>query len=199
MSLRLQLASWWMPRSMKAREIERIRSLTFAVLDELLAEHVPGALGIEDDPHDGSLEGRRAAMAQGHRRRVEALIKGVGREKAITLGRASLRPVGEALGRDARRRLGVGNTKKELMQAASVLYDVLGIEFTISTGPDGDRLVVSRCALSSSYSRDVCAVLSAVDEGAVSGLNPEAEMLFREHLTDGSPQCIAGISIKEVK
>lgn len=198
MSLRLRLASWWMPQFMKAREIERIRSLTFAVLDELLAEHAPGGLKIEDHTHDGSLEGLRTAMAQGHRRRVEALIRGVGREKAIAMGRASLRPVGEALGRDARRRLGVGDTWRELMQAAGVIYDILGIEFTTTTGPDGDQLVVSRCALASHYTGDVCAVLSAVDEGAVSGLNPGAEMLFSEHLTDGSPHCIASIGIKEV-
>ncbi len=197
MSLRLRLASWWMPRFMKAREIERIRSSTFAALDQLLEEHAPGALVTGGDAHGRRLEGLRAAMAQGHRRRVEALIRSMGRENAIPLGRSALFPVGEALGRDARRRLGVGETRRELLQAAGVMYDILGIEFTVSTGPEGDRLVVSRCALSSHYSRDVCAILSAVDEGAVSGLNPGAKMLFREHLTDEAPRCIASISMEE--
>lgn len=197
MSVRLRLASLWMPRFVKAREMEKIRSLTYAALDELLAEHAPGEFEADEDVHVRRLEDRRAVMAQGHRKRVEALIKGVGRERAILLGRNSLHSIGEALGRDARRRLGVGDTRSELLQAASVMYDILGIEFTVSTGPDGDRLVVSRCALSSHYSRDVCAILSAVDEGAVSGLNPGAKMLFREHLTDGSPRCVASISIKE--
>jgi hypothetical protein len=197
MSVRLRLASLWMPRFVKAREIDRIRSLTYAALDELLAEHAPGTLEVGEEDNPRRLEERRGVMALGHRKRVEALIKGVGREKAILLGRDSLYPIGKALGRDARRRLGVGDTKKELLRAASVIYDILGIEFTVSTGPDGDRLVVSRCALSSYYSRDVCMVLSAVDEGAVSGLNPGAEMRFREHLTDGAPICVASISIKE--
>ncbi len=197
MSVRLRLASLWMPRFVKVREIDRIRSLTYAALDELLAEHVPGAVEVEGENQAHRLEDRRAAMALGHRKRVEALIRGVGREKAILLGRNSLYPIGKALGRDARRRLGVGDTRKELLQAASVMYDILGIEFTVSTGPEGDQLVVSSCALSSYYSSDVCAILSAVDEGAVSGLNPGAKMLFREHLTDGSPRCVASISIKE--
>ncbi|OPY33815.1 MAG: hypothetical protein A4E31_00061 [Methanomassiliicoccales archaeon PtaU1.Bin030] len=197
MSLRLQLASCWMPRFMKVREIERIRSSTFAALDKLLEEHVPGGLMNEGDPRSRRLEDRRAAMAQGHRRRVEALIRGVGRENAIPLGRTALFSVGEAMGRNARRRLGVGETRRELLQAVGVMYNILGIEFTVSTGPGGDRLVVSRCALSPHYSKDVCTVLSAVDEGAVSGLNPGAKMLFREHLTDGAPQCVASISIEE--
>ena len=65
MSLRLQLASCWMPRFMKVREIERIRSSTFAALDQLLEEHAPGALVTGGDAHGRRLEGLRAAMVRG--------------------------------------------------------------------------------------------------------------------------------------
>ncbi len=198
MSARLRLASLWMPRFLMVREIERIRSSTDAALDALLAEHAPEALNEKREEPGRRLEEHRAAMARGHERKVRALIAAVGREKAIGLGREALFRTGLALGREAKGRLGVKDTKDDLLRAAGVLYRILGIEFNIVTGPGGDRMEVARCALSQHYSGEACMVLSAVDEGTVSGLGPRAGMRFEERITDGSPRCVARIEFREV-
>jgi hypothetical protein len=182
---------------MMAREIERIWSTTDAALDALLAEHAP-EYQMEGRQEPGRrLEERRAAMALSHERKVRALIEAVGRERAISLGREALFPVGLALGKDARDRLGIKDTKEDLLRAAGVLYRILGIEFIVESGPGGDRMEVIRCALSQHYSREACMVLSALDEGAVSGLSPRGSMLFDERITDGSPRCVARIEFRE--
>jgi len=194
MSARLRLVSLWMPRRMMDREVERIRARTDAALDALLAVHAPGAAANEED---GPGLDTRAAMARGHERRVRALIDAVGREKAIALGREALYPVGVALGREARGRLAARDTLDDLVRAAGVMYRVLGIEFSMASGPEGRRMVVSRCALSRHYSPEACMMLSAVDEGAVSGLCPRAAMRFTERITDGSPCCVATVEMRE--
>ncbi|MBI0583795.1 MAG: hypothetical protein ISF22_06150 [Methanomassiliicoccus sp.] len=192
MSARLRLASLWMPRFMMARELDRIRSATDATLDALLAEHAPEAI-VDKEARGRGLEERRAAMARGHRRKVEALIEAVGRERAIGLGREALFLTGLALGLEARQRLGVGDGRDDLLRAAGIMYRILGIEFTV--GPEG--LEVTCCALSRHYSGDVCRVLSAVDEGAVSGLSPRASMRFDSRMTDPGPVCVASIEFSE--
>lgn len=197
MSVRLRLASIWMPRYIMVREIERIRASTDAALDALLAEHALAAVK-EDAVSSRRLEERRAAMARGHDRKVRALIEGVGREKAILLGREALFRTGLALGREARHRLGVKDTEDDLLRAAGVLYRILGIEFTVVAGPGGDRMEVTCCALSAHYSLEACEILSAVDEGTVTGLSPRASMRFERRITDGSPRCVARIDLREV-
>jgi hypothetical protein len=39
-------------------------------------------------------------------------------------------------------------------------------------------------------------VLSGADEGVVSGLNSQVEMIFKEKITEGAPACIAAIELK---
>jgi hypothetical protein len=196
MSARLRLASLWMPRFLIVREINRIRSSTDAALDALLAEHSPDAPR-EEREEGRRLEERRAAMARGHERRVRALIEGVGRERAIELGREALFRTGLALGREAKVRLSVKDTKEDLLRAAEVIYRILGIEFIVVAGPEGERMEVTRCALSRHYSKEACLILSAVDEGAVSGLGPWAGLRFEKRITDGSPRCVAKIIFQE--
>jgi len=191
MSLRLNLVSIWMPRSMMAREIERIRASTDAALDALLAQYVPGA--VVENPRIAvrNLEDRRAAMAQGHERKVRTLVESLGRERAIGLGREALFHTGLALGKDAKVRLKVNDTRGDMLKAARVLYHILGIEVVIVSGPEGERMEVIRCSLSPHYSRDACSILSAVDEGTFKGLCPGAGLQFMRSITDGSPRCVA--------
>ena len=191
MSIRLRAASAWMPRFLMAREVDRIRARTNEALDALLSRNrleVP-----KDEGGGANLEERRKAMALDHRRRVEALVDGLGHERAVELGRETLYRTGQELGRDARARLGVKDSKDDLLLAALVLYRILGIEFTVS----GEVLEVRRCALSEHYSPDTCLVLSAVDEGVVSGLSPRARMRFEKRLVDEYPMCVARISLEE--
>jgi hypothetical protein len=197
MSLRLRIASFWMPGFLMNRELERITIRTNTALDELLVKH--GSTAIAESPvvNRGLIEERRAAMAIGHEMRVKALVQAMGTDEAIQAARETLFAVGLDMGKDAKARLGVGDGKEDLERAARIMYDILGIEFEITDAPGGEVMRVTRCALSKHYSREACLMLSAVDEGVVSGLNPRAEMRFKERITGGSPACIALITIKE--
>jgi hypothetical protein len=197
MSLRLRLVSLWMPRYLMAREIERIRSSTDAALDALLAQYAPDALTEGREMTGGRLEDRRAAMAQSHERKVRALVEGVGRERAVRLGRESLFRTGLALGKEAKARLGVKDTRDDLLRAARVMYRVLGIDFVVVAGREGERMEVTRCSLSPYYTPETCEILSAIDEGTVSGLGQGASLRFQEHITDGSPRCVARLDFEE--
>jgi hypothetical protein len=179
---------------MMLQEIERIRSSTDIALDALLAGHVPGRK--EEMKMPRTLEEARAEMAQSHERKVKALIENFGRERAISLGREALFRTGLELGREAKTRLAVKDSKNDLFRAARVLYLILGIEFNIVVGPEGERMEVFRCPLSQHYSQVTCMIMSAVDEGTFSGLNPHVGLSFKEHITDGASKCVAIIDLK---
>lgn len=183
------------------KELARIEKSTNEALDALLRTYAPGTVIAEPEKvgaSDRDLAVKRASMAEAHERRVRALISALGPEEAIRIGRDALYQTGLRLGKDARERLGVTDDRKDLMKAARVMYRILGIEFRVVPSSDGyEHAEVTRCALSSHYSKEACMILSAVDEGVVSGLNPHAGMLFEKRITDGFPVCIARLTYTE--
>jgi len=195
MSLQLRLAALWTPPPLLARELDRVARVTTAALDALLAEHAPLSLDRvrhEDTPQSGTLAQRRAAMGEAHERRVVALVRALGPEQGAERGRAALFQVGLRLGREARSRLGVGESAADLLRAARVLYRVLGIAFTVRWQEGRPAFLhVHRCALAAHYAEVTCRILSATDEGVVRGLNPDAGMRFQGCMTAGAPQCLA--------
>ncbi|MCK4970602.1 MAG: L-2-amino-thiazoline-4-carboxylic acid hydrolase [Thermoplasmata archaeon] len=197
MSLRLATAKLWMRTSVLKRELGRVAEMTIATLDEMVREHAPEALEairVEDSPMDGDLDQRRRAMADAHQRRVTALVEAMGEEAAVEEGRRRISPVGVALGIEARERLGVGDDIEDLVQAAKVVYTVLGIEVDKEEGEDGTLVLrVDRCSLSEVYDPVTCRLMSAADEGLVRGLNPNVQMTFNERITEGRPQCRADL------
>ncbi|MBM4237819.1 MAG: hypothetical protein FJ151_04970, partial [Euryarchaeota archaeon] len=109
MSLKLWLAARWMPKSVLTRELDRVASLTTRALDSLLIAHAPDELASirdSDAPLAGSIESRRKAMAMAHNARVAALIKALGRNKAVSVGRETMFATGRELGEESRIRLG---------------------------------------------------------------------------------------------
>ena len=139
-------------------------------------------------------------MAQTQAELVEALEAAVGHERAVKLCREALFTVGRNLGKEARSKLGVGNGRKDLIRAAKILYKVLGIGFELEwIGNASVRVTVDRCALAEQYSKSTCEVLSATDEGVVTGLQPHAAMRFRRYMTDGCGKCTADIHFKETE
>jgi hypothetical protein len=197
MSASLWIASHWMPSFIMVREIERIRASTNEALNALLSVHAPDVRELDGDVKGHGPAELRSAMAMGHDRKVRALVRAVGRDRAIKLGREALFQTGLELGREAKVRLKVKESKGDLVRAAGVLYRLMDIDFIIVNGPEGERLEVSRCALSVHYSHETCLILSSVDEGAISGLNPRAKMVFGDHITGGSPKCLARIEMEE--
>ena len=197
MSLKLRLSALWTPRRVLEDMLCRVHVSTTAALDGLSEVYAPGAIGQmtwKAVMPEGDLEARRAAMASGHNARVRALVEALGREKAIELGRKALFPVGVALGREAKARLGAGESRADLERAARVLYRALGIHFRLEDAADGTMLLwVDRCALAGHYTTEACAMLSAADEGVVAGLNPKLRMRFEQRMTDGPAECLARI------
>lgn len=200
MSLQLRLAALWIPPFLLRQELDRVARVTTAALDGLLAEHAPLSLDRvrrEEDPRGGTLAQRRAALGRAHDRRVAALVQALGRERAAALGRAALFAVGRQLGREVNARLGVGRSAADLLRAARVLYNVLGIAFTVQRQEGRPAfLCVHRCALAAHYAEVTCRILSATDEGVVQGLNPDMEMRFQECMTAGAPQCLARLEYR---
>jgi hypothetical protein len=175
--------------------LERAAVATTAALDGLLEKcgGKPAVPASNEEAAGQSIEDARAAMASAHKVRVNALVDAVGKAKAVELGRMALYPVGVSLGREAKKELSVGESPKELELAVRVLYRALGIHFELQKQSDAMLLRVDRCALSHNYSQEACLVLSAADEGMVSGLNPDFVMRFEQRMTGGSAACVARI------
>ena len=202
MNLKLRLAGWRMSESMLIKELGKVANLTTEGLDELLQTHAPNALRTirkKDVPLKGDLQERRSIMASRHNIRVQALIKELGENEAIRLGRVKMFEVGKQLGHDARKRLGVGDELQDLISAAKVLYKVLGISFNVEEKEGRKFLRIGRCALADHYTAEACHVLSAADEGVVRGLNPQVGMTFKKRITEGESECIAYLELETSK
>ena len=138
------------------------------------------------------LKEQRAIMAQTHAKLVAQLVANVGHARAVKVGREALFAVGENLGRQTRSRLGVGNSSKDLIRAAKILYRVLGIDFSLDWIHGSNAVaIINRCALAEQYNKLTCEILSATDEGVIKGLQPNVIMNFQEYMTSGCKSCRA--------
>jgi len=197
MSARLALAEIWLPKGTVIKELLRVEGASNRALDSVLTERVPTYRTPLLEPIEGGPEGIRVRMAKGHRARVDILLKELGREEGTRLGRRAVFEAGEELGRDARARLRVGGGARDIERAAKLLYRVLGIDISISISGDKGEMRVTRCSLSSHYSKDTCSVLSAMDAGMFRGLSPRIRMHFSQSITSGSKECLAAIEMGE--
>jgi hypothetical protein len=197
MSIRLRIASYWLPGSVLSKELGKVARSTIEGLDDVLKQYAPERMDDiikKDKVLKGNIKEKRAIMAMAHNNRVNTLIEVLGYGDAIKIGRKAMFKVGYKLGREARQRLGVGNSFKDLEMAARILYKILGIEFKIEKKEGNTLLVVKKCDLSDYYSKEACMILSAADEGVVRGLNENMNMLFSERMTAGAHECIACIN-----
>ena len=198
MSMKLWLASRWLTGNALLSVIIDVERRTVGALDALLEKCSPEALaGLRraDAAPGRTVERRRASMAAAQNGRVRALVAALGRKEAVRAGREAMFPVGVELGKEARKRLGVGLGAEDLEVAATALYRALGIDFTLEKHADGTMMMrVHRCALRGYYTDDACEILSAADEGVVAGLNPKYSMRFEQRMTGGSVECLARIT-----
>lgn len=195
-SVRLHLASVWLPEWEVKTALERISDLTTDALSSLLKEKMPVSASRFLPPLkllSGSVDERRAAMASNHNILVQSLIQTIGEKETFDLGRQALFKVGLEIGEESRVRLRVGDGMDDLIRAARVMYRVLGIQFTVQEKDSGLEIIVNRCALSNWYSENTCKVLSATDEGVLRGLNHRVGMRFERMITSGFPNCMARV------
>lgn len=197
MSIKLNILSLWIPRSLIIRELDRVAELTTECLDEVLGKYSPESLKLlENLALEGDLNKRRMLMAEGHNVRVNAIIEAIGYEKAMKVGRAAMFKAGYGLGLEARKRLGVSENLQDTIKAAQVMYRVLGIEFKVEKLGENMVLKVEKCSLAAHYSPETCRLMSAADEGVVHGLNENIDMLFMKRITDGAEECKACLKFK---
>lgn len=191
MSLRLAIASAYLPKRTIRKELLHVEQVTNSALDDAIMATFPGYATQALATGDMELEGLRDRMALGHKERVAILVEALGRERAVEVARGALFRAGTLIGKEAREKLGVRDVPSDLQKAARVLYRVLGIEFTMSYHDGRGEMRVHRCALARRYDSSTCAVLCATDEGVVHGLSERAELKFTQHLTSGKPECVA--------
>ena len=201
MGLRLLILSWWTPRSIISRELDRVDALTTDALETLLNKYSPDNNKKEKSKKEassgGSIKQKRDLMGHKHTDLVNSLVEALGKEEAIRLGREAMFKVGQKLGNETSQKLDVGNSLQNLIRAAKILYRILGIEFEVEQqNPNNAILIVNRCALAENYSELTCQVLSATDEGTIRGLNQNTSMTFTERITGGQPKCKATITLR---
>lgn len=222
MGLRLRFLSFWTPEWFLNKGLDELAHSTIegleVILDHKSKSNIPrnGSNTLKrsntlntlkgSNPLKGSniilkgnLHERRKIMATMHNQLVETMINTLGRDEAMKLGREAMFSEGLYLGQKFRKMLGVGNSTEDLITAANILYEILGIEFTIKETKNNEMImVVNHCSLAEYYTRETCQVLSAADEGVVQGLNPNIRMNFTERITQGAPCCIASIQLEGV-
>jgi len=202
MSWKLALASLCLPPWTVRRELSRVGAATTSILDRLLDDCASEALEAvrrDELPPRGPLRRRRAALASAHTVRVRRLVEALGRDIAMEEARRALFEVGVKLGEEARHRLGVRRTRRDLLQAARILYRVLGIRFQVEwTARDAARVRITRCALARRYTLETCLALSAADAGVVAGLWPGTTLTFDERITQGKAACLARLVLPDV-
>lgn len=220
MGLKLRIISLWTPEWFQKRGLDELARQTTSGLEKLLNDQADEDLksniplkfskpSKSNEPsksnmkhHNmvlkGNLDERRKIMAITHNKLVERMISVMGREEAIKKGRKAMFNKGLSLGAKFKRILGVGNSFDDLFTAARILYDVLGIKFSIEAVDKGENgkiaMFVSHCALAEYYTPDTCHVLSAADEGVVQGLNPSVKIKFVKRITEGCFECLAPIN-----
>ncbi len=77
---------------------------------------------------------------------------------------------------------------EDVMQASSVIYKVLRIDFR---GDSNGDIVIKQCYFSDFYSSNVCRFISALDEGLLVGLFGGGRLGFSQRITEGNPCCKA--------
>lgn len=97
--------------------------------------------------------------------------------------------MGEKLRREFRLK-----TTADVIQLCEILYQVLQIDFSATAL---GVVTIRRCFFSQFYSPEVCALISALDEGVAAGLSDGGKLIFQERITDGKSCCRAIFIMKE--
>lgn len=90
---------------------------------------------------------------------------------------------GSRIGGDLRLR-----SRSDVMRAGRLLYGFLRIDFR---GTADGGIVIRRCYFSEFYAPSTCDLISALDEGILSGLAGGGTLAFASRLTEGSGACRA--------
>lgn len=102
-------------------------------------------------------------------------------------GRQRLARLAFAYGMELRRQYRIQD-KREALRMAKIVYQLSGIAMTASHNGD---FFITRCFFEDYYSREICHLMSGLDEGLLTGLSGCSNLKFSERLTAGHAQCRA--------
>lgn len=80
---------------------------------------------------------------------------------------------------------------EDAMKICEVIYRILNVEFD---GNARGEVLIKKCFFSSFYSRDVCRLISSLDEGLLEGLSG-GKFRFFQRITEGKECCRAQLSL----
>lgn len=177
MSVRLFLAERWLPGRVRRAMFRRLARATATAFDA-----APPDLG-------GPEADDVARFARFTREAAErALAAG---PAAAAAARDRLFEGARQIGDVIRRATGI-RTLEEAMRALRLLYGAIGIDLQ-GCARTGD-IVIARCSFSGDYTPEVCALVSALDDGLVAGLTRGGRLTFEARITAGAPCCRARVT-----
>jgi hypothetical protein len=177
--LRLRLAEIWIPPTWRRKALSDLAALT------------AGAFGAPPPFLDGlDWPARLEAYARFTSAEAERVLA---RPEELAVVRSRLRTRARDFGERLRRRLGA-SSRTDALRLARLLYGEIGIDF--EGRPDGEVLIRA-CGFSRHYGGEVCALISALDEGVLAGLTGGGRLEFRERLTEGGAACRAVFHFEE--
>jgi hypothetical protein len=179
MSVILRMGQIYLPPSVKRKRLKQL----FVLTADAFESSVPRVEGI-------SLDELLERYAQFTREEAE---KSIGRPETREKVRERLYRNAFTLGNELRRKYRI-RTRRHALQMGRIIYKVLKIDFR---GDGACGIVVKRCFFSSYYSAEVCALISALDEGMMAGLTSGLKLQFIERITDGNECCRAYFGIEE--
>jgi hypothetical protein len=179
MSVFLRLGQLYLPPSVKRKRLEQLFTLTA----EAFGRKAPRMEGI-------SLDEILEIYARFTREEAE---KSICRPEAREQVRERLYLNAFTLGCELRRKYRI-KTLRDALQMGRIIYRVMKIDFR---GDAARGIVIKKCFFSNYYSAEVCALISAIDEGIMAGLTSGMRIRFIERLTDGSECCRAYFGIDE--
>jgi hypothetical protein len=123
----------------------------------------------------------------------DAAVRALEQGKDLNALRTRLRANSFALGDRVRKHLYL-RSRWAVMTAARLLYRIICIDFRCSTKGE---VMVRSCFFSNYYTPSVCWLISALDDGLLSGLAGGGSLTFQRRFTEGHPCCEARFAFKD--
>jgi hypothetical protein len=173
MSLLLALARLWVPRAIKHQKLREWFELT--------------ARGFKAKPPDLNNLSYQETLRFYAKFTAEQASRVLRTNRLSAATKKRLSNLAWEYGRKLRQQLGV-KTMPEALGLGILLYRLIGIELQ---APDPGHLAISRCFFREYYTPDICRLMSALDEGVLTGLSGCKTLKFTRRLTEGYSQCRA--------
>jgi len=125
----------------------------------------------------------------------EVALQEISREEDVDPVKKRLYDGAFQIGRELRDRMRI-RSSRDAVKAAKLLYRSIGIEFQCNKMGEVE---ICRCYFSAFYPREVCWIISSIDQGIIAGLTEGARFWFLSRITEGSRSCVGQIEFKEIE